>query len=291
MVFCIELCGQALEPRAYAVAPVGANAVLFSYGHAAGELNFAPAVPITDGEANINTAAAGYFQAIDFFGRSGSIAVVQPYTFGDVSGFLDGEFAAVTRSGLADPSVRIAVNLIGAPAMDLKEFAQYKQKGIIGVSFKAVPPLGQYDPAKLINLGTNRWSFKPELGLTRAIKKWTLEAYIGGWFFTENTNFFGGSRREQDPIFTTQYHVVYNTTKRSWVGFNANFYVGGRTTLDGTENLDLQRNSRVGVTVALPVAKKQSLKVAYSVGAFTTVGADFQQVSVAYQYIFRAGKR
>ena len=140
------------------------------------------------------------------------------------------------------------MNLYGAPAMTPKEFASYQHKTIVGVSLTVAPPLGQYDPTKLINLGTNRWSFKPEVGFSQARGKWVVEAMAGVWLFTDNTNFFGGSTREQDPIVATQFHLTYKFQRTMWLAADANYFTGGRTTIGGRQNLDLQRNSRIGAT-------------------------------------------
>ena len=148
-------------------------------------------------------------------------------------------------------------------------------------------PLGQYYPARLINTGSNRWSFKPELGVSRPIGRWTFEFAVGVWLFTSNRNYLG-TTRTQKPIGAGQIHVVYTFRPRLWASFNANFFSGGRTTVGGLLRADLQRNSRLGATISIPLTKRQSLKAAYSAGAYTTIGADYRSISLAYQY-FRGG--
>src|SRR6187401_173751 len=115
--------GQELEPRTYSAAPVGTNVLVIAYGRSAGNLTFDPSLPVTDGKATINTGVAGYLRSINFFGRSASISVAVPYVWGDISGNLSGQFQQAHRSGVRDPAIRFAVNLKGAPAMDLKQFA------------------------------------------------------------------------------------------------------------------------------------------------------------------------
>jgi hypothetical protein len=282
------VAGQQLEPRAYSVSPVGTNIVVVGYGRSTGDLAFDPSLPITDASATINGAFAGYFRSIDFFGRSASVSVLLPYTWGNLQGQVDGQFQQVRRSGLADPSVRFAVNLKGAPAMDLKQFSAYRQKTVIGASVVIVAPLGQYDPARVINLSGNRWAFKPEVGVSRAVGRVYLDFYLGAWLFTANNNFQGRTRK-QAPIASSQFHLSYNVKPKLWVAFDATLYAGGRTTINGVRRGDLQRNSRVGGTLSFKLDRRQSLKFAYSRGAFTNIGADFQSVSVAYQYLWGRG--
>lgn len=283
------VAGQQLEPRAYSVSPVGTNIVVVGYGRSTGDLAFDPSLPVTDASATINGAFAGYFRSIDFFDRSANVSVALPYAWGNLQGKVEGQFQQVRRSGLADPSVRFAVNLRGARAMGLKEFSVYRQKTIVGASVVVVAPLGQYDPAKLINLSGNRWAFKPEIGVSRAVhRKLYLDLYAGAWLYTPNNNFQGRTRK-QAPIATSQFHLSYNVKPKLWVAFDATFYTGGRTTINGVRRDDLQHNSRIGGTLSYKLDRRQSLKFAYSRGAFTNIGADFQSVSVAYQYLWGRG--
>ncbi len=285
----VPLFGQQLEPGAYSVSPVGVNIFLISNNLSWGDLNFDPTLPIEDASATVNTTGIGYVRALNFFGRSANIGVVLPITAGNVEGIYIGEYTKVDRFGLRDPSIRFAVNLYGAPAMNLEQFARYRQKTNIGFSAVIAPPLGQYDSSKLINLGANRWTFKPEFAISQAFRRWTLELYAGAWLFTDNTDFFGGKTRKQDPIASAQIHLIYTIKPRLWISVNGNFYTGGRTTVDGGLNQDLQKNSRVGTTIAIPLNPRQSLKIAYSRGAFTTIGADFDSLAFAYQYIWGGG--
>jgi len=285
----LPVCGQELEPGAYSISPVGVNVLVFTANLRRGDVTFAPTLPVEDAKASIGTTVLSYVRSVNFLGRSGNIGASLPFSTGKLEGLLMGEFTKVNRSGFHDPVFRFAVNLYGAPAMSLKEFAGYEQKTNIGVSLIVMAPLGKYDATKLINIGTNRWSFKPEVGLSKALGKWTLEVYAGAWLFTDNTNFFNRNTREQDPIGSTQLHLLYTFKPRLWVAFDANFYTGGRTTVSGALNLDLQRNSRVGTTVAIPINARHSLKLAYSRGAYTTIGADFHALVAGWQYLWGAG--
>lgn len=282
------VAGQELEPRTYSAAPVGTNIVVIGFGHSSGDLTFDPSLPVTDAKASINAAFAGYIRSINFFGRSASIGVVAPYSWGNLEGNLAGQFEQLRRSGLRDPSVRFAVNLKGAPAMNLKEFAGYKEKTNIGVSLVVTAPLGQYDPAKVINLSANRWAFKPEVGVTHKFKRSYLDVYAGVWLYTANNN-FQGRVRKQNPIVSTQFHWTYIINKKMWAAFDANFYAGGRTKVNGISGNDLQRNSRIGGTFAYKFDRRQSLKFSYSKGAYTTIGGNFQSIAFGYQYVWGKG--
>jgi len=277
---------QELEPRAYAPNPTGANFVLLGYVHSAGDVVFDPAVPITNVSARINANALFYGRTFGLFGRSASAAVQLPYVWGTIDGDVFEERRSVYRSGLGDLRVRLTTNLLGGPALAPREFAQRRPRTTLGASVVVVAPTGQYDPAKLINVGTNRWSFKPEVGLSYPAGRWFVELYGGAWLFTNNDDFFGGSRREQQPLASFQTHVSYVFRPRLWLAGDATFYTGGRTTVDGVEKADLQRNSRFGLTLAVPVKRRSALKISWARGLMTRVGGDFDTLAVGYQFLW-----
>jgi hypothetical protein len=192
----------------------------------------------------------------------------------------------VHRYGFADPQLRVAVDLYGAPAMTAREFATYRPQTIVGVSLNVVPPLGVYNDTRLINIGANRWGFQPELGISHFYGPWTFEMDVGGWLFTDNTNFNRGKVRSQDPIGAMQLHAIYAFRPRLWLAVDANYYTGGRTTINGTQNYDLQQNSRIGITLSIPLTGLQSMRFAFSHGARTRVGGDFDTFGISYQYVW-----
>jgi len=279
---------QELVPAAYTPAPYGVNLVSVVAVYNSGDLAFDPAGPIEDASAKIFASTLGYARSLGFAGRSANIGVMMPYVLGELEGIYLGEQAYAERSGLGDLGARFAVNLYGEPAMSPQEFSTYRPRTLIGASLVVKGPTGEYDSSKLINIGANRWAFKPEIGIVHVMKRWAIDAYVGGWFFTDNTDFFGGLTREQDPILSTQFHVRYAFGPRIWAAIDGNFWRGGQTTVDGILNDDIQRNSRVGATVSMRLGRTQSLRVVASRGAITRIGGDFTSVGVSYGYSWTA---
>jgi len=275
---------QELQPGAYWPIPAGLKIVTVVNSVNWGDLAFDPSAPIDEASATINTTALSFTRAFSLAGRSANAGVAVPVVAGHLEGRYLGQSVEAGRFGLGDPRLRFAVNLYGAPAMTPKEFASYRQATILGVSVTMAPPLGQYDSTKLVNLGTHRWSVKPELGLSRAFGRWVVEAMAGVWLFTDNTDFFGGRTRTQDRIVATQVHVTYRFKRSMWLAADANYFTGGQTTIDGTQNLDLQRNSRIGATFSSALDRHQAIRMSVSEGAYTTIGADFILVAVGYNY-------
>jgi hypothetical protein len=229
---------------------------------------------------------------LNFFGRSANITASLPYGVGHFHGkFIDNE-TKLYRSGLLDAVLRFSVNIKGAPAMSIEEIRKWRQKTILGVSLTVVIPTGQYDPTKLVNNGSNRWAFKPELGYSKRRGPWVFDAYAGAWFFTANKEFFshnaiflGVQAQSQGPIGSFEGHLSYDLKPRFWFSLDNNFWSGGRTSLDGRENRNtLLVNSRLGATASVPLSKHQSMKFSYSDGVYVRYGGNYQNVAVAWQY-------
>jgi hypothetical protein len=280
----VQASAQELEPGAYWPIPAGLNIVTVVNSFNRGDLAFDAAVPIEDATARINTTAFAFTRAFSLAGRSANVGVVLPLVGGHLEGDYLGERPSVDRFGLGDSRFRVAMNLYGAPAMTPKEYASYRLETILGVSLTVAPPLGQYDSAQLINLGTHRWSIKPEVGFSRGNGRWVLEMMAGIWVFSDNTDFFGGRTRKQDPIAAAQAHVTYRFKRNMWLAGDANYYTGGQTTVGGKLNLDLQRNSRVGATFSSALDRHQAIRMSVSRGAYTTIGANFTSIAASYSY-------
>jgi hypothetical protein len=278
---------QSLEPRAYSPAPVGLNFIVIGYTNSQGGVVLDPSLPISDISARINIMTGGLSRTFGLFGRQASASLVLPYVWGDVSGNVGEERRAITRSGLGDVVGRFALNLVGGPALTMKEFLARRETMALGMSVVVTAPTGQYSPEKLINLGTNRWAFKPELGFTVPVGKWNFDTYAGVWIFTPNDAFYpGATRRTQDPLWAFQVHVSYTFLPGLWLAADGTYYTGGRSTLDGVQKDDRQSNTRIGVTASVPLSRTMAVKASAAKGAAVRVGQDFTTLSVAAQYRF-----
>lgn len=292
VVACTTAHAQDLAPRAYIITPIHSNALTVSYGLYSGNLNFDGSVPITDATARASIPVLSYFHSMNFFGRSANFVASVPYGAGNFHGTILGSETNVYRSGLFDSIYRISVNLVGGPAMDLKDFRKWKQKTLVGVSLRVVAPTGQYDSTKLINYGNNRWAFKPEVGLSRRWGHWVVDAYGAAWLYTTNPKFFsenqynpGVTTLSQAPIGAFEGHLSYDVRPRLWASLDGNFWFGGVVSKNGIENpASRLRNSRIGGTVSFPVSKHQSMKFSYNNGAYIKYGGNFQNITIAWQY-------
>ena len=278
---------QELEPRAYAPSPKGANFFLASYSYQSGEVLFDPSLPFSDVRAFINGLVGGYGHTFSLFGRISSVAVVVPYVWASVDGNVGETYQAITRSGLGDMRLRFVANLLGGPALSMSEFRTRKPEPTLGFSLVVVAPTGQYSNEKLINIGTNRWAFKPEFGLSFPVGRWTFEGAAGVWLFLDNEHTYPGENvRSQDPLYSFQAHVGYTVRPNLWIAGDATYYAGGKTYTNDVPGDTRQANSRAGVTVSVPVARGHSIKVSASTGVNARIGSRFDSYGIAYQYLW-----
>jgi Putative MetA-pathway of phenol degradation len=287
MLFAISAhptAAQDLEPRAYSASPVGTTFAVAGIGRSRGGVVLDPSLPIDDVHATLGLFTAGIGRTFGVFGRTALFVAVIPFARAHAEGSIGETVREATRTGPADARLKLSVNLLGGKARRPREFAAATRGTIVGVSLAVALPTGQHMPSKLINLGSNRWSFKPEVGVSVPVRRWTLDGYAGVTFFGANDEFYPGlARLEQDPIAAVQGHVSYTLRPRLWAAFDATWYSGGTTSVDGVSKANLQRNSRIGATLSLPLASRQSLKFAYSTGATTRIGGDFDTFAVAWQ--------
>lgn len=280
---------QDIEPRSYSNAPIGVNFVIAGYAYTRGGVAFDPALPAKNPQLETSNAVLAYARVLDFWGRSGKVTAILPYTWLDGTAELAGQTIPRKVDGFADARFGLSVNLYGAPALTLKEFASYQQDLIIGASLQVSVPTGQYDSTKLVNIGLNRFSFTPEVGVSKAIGPWTLELAGGATFYTDNDNYFFGNTRSQAPLYSMHAHVIHNFRSGIWASLDATYLTGGRTTINGTRNQDLQQNWRLGGTLTFPVDARNSIKLYASSGTSSRTGNDYDLVGIAWQYRWGAG--
>jgi hypothetical protein len=279
---------QDLDPRAYARIPVNVTVAVAGFGYSQGGILTDATLPFEDLEAKIGSPSLGVVHSFSLFGKTAQVSVALPYAWGDVTATIGGEPQSTSRSGFGDMRLRLSCLLLGAPAITPAEMATAPRKTILGTSLSITAPTGQNFPDKLINIGTSRWAFKPELAISQPIgKRWLLDFYTGIWLFTKNDTFYPGSSvRTQDPLGSFQGHISYNIQPLMWVALDMTFYTGGRSSVDGVEMDDRQSNSRIGGTLVLPIGKRNSVKFAYSTGAIIRSGADFTSISAGWLTTF-----
>jgi hypothetical protein len=280
---------QDIEPRQWTNTPVGVNFLISGYAYTQGGVAFNPSLPITNPHLQTDNAVLGFARSFDLWGFSAKFDTSVPYTW--LSGSADYLGQPVQRSvnGFGDPVFRLSVNLYGAPALGLKDYASYKQDWIVGASLQVSVPSGQYDGTRLVNIGTHRWYFKPNLGVSKAIGPWILEATAEVTFYTDNKDFYHGTTFSQDPLYGLQGHVIRSFSHGIWASVDATYFTGGNTQINGVPNNELQRNWRVGVTLAIPLTARNSIKLYGSNGVSARTDDSYKLFGVVWQYHWGGG--
>jgi hypothetical protein len=258
---------QELEPRRWNHLPTGINFHGAGYAYTEGDLSFDPVLRIENATVELHTLALKYIRTFEVLGFSARVDLTGAYQDGTWEGRLNGRPKKVERSGWADPIARVAVNLYGAPPLEKREFAEYRAKSenetIVGVAVAVHMPLGEYMDEKLINLGSNRFTIRPQLGVVHNRGSWGFELTGSTWIFTDNDDFFGGKKREQDPFITIQGHVVYHFRPTLWMAGGLGFGTGQESAIDGADKDDRKENLVFVLSAGYSITRYFGLKLGY----------------------------
>lgn len=267
LFFAWPCLADELEPKRWAHLPIDTNFVGTGYAYTDGDIALDPVLRIEDGQMEMHTWAAKYIRTFELFEKTARIDFLQAYQEGTWSGLLDGVPTTVSRSGWSDTFLRFAINLYGTPPLQGKEYVQYRAKAavetIVGAALGVQLPTGDYMDDKLINLGTNRFTFRPQLGVVHTRGNWSAEVTGVVALYTDNNEFFNGNTLEQDPLYFIHGHFIYTFRPGVWAGASAGYDYGGRSTVDGTKRDDRKQNLYWALSFGFPIARQLGVKLAY----------------------------
>jgi hypothetical protein len=287
-LFAHSAFAQELAPRTYWPTPHGTKIFVLGYSHQQGDVVMDPSLPISGVDSKIDSLVLAYQQTISLFDRTSHFQFEVPFADTTTTGMLENGPGRREVTGIGDVAAVLSINLIGAPTMNRESFLKFREnpRPILGASVKIVAPTGQYDADRLINIGANRWAIRARLGYVQPLKsrKWVIELAVGAWFFEDNDEFLGFTRK-QDPITAIDLSIVRRFRPGFWGSLDLNYYLGGRSTFVGNRGADFQRNSRVGFTLAFPLKGRHAMKASFSNGIATQSGNDYQTFAVSYIYL------
>ena len=282
---------QDIEPRRWSHLPLGSHFLGGAYAYTTGDIFLDPLLRIEDAEFTLHTTALKYIQSFELLGKSARVDLTQAYQTGEWSGLLNGAPAGISREGWADTNVRFAMNLYGAPPLAGKEFAEYRARKepetIVGAGLAVQLPTGEFMEDKLINLGNNRFTFRPQFGVVHNRGKWAMELTTAAWLYTDNDEFFNGRHLEQDPLFTADSHLIYTFRPGLWLSASLGYGIGGETTVNGKANDDSQSNLGWGLALGVPINRSLGVKISY-IGArtYADVGADTDTLTAGFSVMW-----
>jgi hypothetical protein len=277
---------QEFEPRTYAFTPVGLNFLALGYGFSTGALFMDPALPVEDIDADVHVVATRYVRTFALFERPGRLKLSLPWSSGHWEGLVEGAFRTRDTAGLGDARIALETLFGGGRARTPEEMQGYVPGTVWGGRLELVVPTGDYDSGRAINLGSHRWAVVPEVGFGHPIGAWSIEGAVGASFYGDNDDFFGGRRLEQDPLLAGKLHAIRSIRPGFWWAIAAGYGYGGRTTVDDVERDTLQRNWRLALVLAYPIRRDQGISVLLGSGGSSSVGSDYDSLSVGYQLAF-----
>jgi hypothetical protein len=274
---------QDLEPRRWTPLPPGTNVVGGGVAVTQGDVLFDPALQVEDAEVEAETLGISYVHAFRLGSKLARFDITVPWQHARYTGLLQGEPATTARSGLMDPTFRLSMILAGA-----KPDPGAKSNTVVGAALAVIAPMGEYMEDRLINLGQNRWVFRPQVGFVHTRGRWSYELTASAFFFTDNDEFYGDSTREQDPLFAVQGHLIYAMSKPGyWLSLSAGYGGNGQSIIDGNRSDDDQRQFLSALSYGMPLGRKQGLKFAYVRSRTnTSKGSVTDTLAIAWSLLF-----
>jgi len=259
---------EELEPRRWAHIPIDTDFFGSGYAYTEADIGFDPVLKIENVDMEMDTWVAKYIRSFSLFEKTARVSVLQAYQEGRWSGLLDGTPKKIKRSGLTDTRVRFAINLYGAPPLKGKEYAEYRAKTrvetIVGAAFSVRLPTGDYMDDKLINLGKNRFAFRPQIGVVHTRDKWTTEVTAEVAFYTDNDDFFNGKKLEKKPLLFTHAHLIRDLGPGERVRLSLGYDYGGENTVDGEDKDNRSQNTGWVLGYSYSIKPQYGTKISYS---------------------------
>ena len=281
-----------LEPRQWSHLPTGVNFIGGAYGYTDADIAFDPVLELEDVVMEMHTLAAKYIRTFELFDHSARVDLTQGYSDAKWAGLVSGVPDEVTSEGLSDSLVRFAMNLYGSPPLPAgKKFAKYRasrsRDTIVGIGLVARLPTGEYKKDELLNLGGNRFVFRPQIGISRQIDNWDTELTGEVAFFTRNDKFSNGNKLEQDPLYLLHVHVMYTFRPGLWLGASLGYDYGGEKKINGVKKNDTKEHYGWGFSAAYPISRTLGFKLSYiniRDQKTTGINADAFVASLAYMW-------
>jgi hypothetical protein len=279
---------QDLEPRRWSQMPTGLNFAGIGYGYVDGDIFFDPLLLVEDAGFEMHAVGLVYMRSFGLFGKSARADFTLPYRAGRWQGTVDGELVHFRRRGLGDARMRFSMLLYGGPAQTMQEFVKSeKSNTVVGVAVAVSMPTGRYSEERLINLGSNRWVIRPQLGVTHTHGKWTSELTGSAFIYTDNNDFWKNTKLETDPLLALQAHVIYTFRPGLWASVSSGYGWGGESTVNGDAKNNPSGNWLTALSIGLPIDRKQGVKIAFLMGRTQkSTGADLNSLILAYSLQF-----
>ena len=258
--FTDQAQAQFTDAHAYDNTPVGTNQIELGYAHARGDASIDTSMVLAGATVHLNQVVIDYARYFGAFHRLMWVEATVPIA--RLDGSVSGTDISGSTTGLGDSSYQVGILLKGGPALSVAQFQSYGPTTTLGLSLTMTAPTGSYDPQQILNLGSDRWSFKPEFALRCPFgpeKKWQFDGYANVYFFTDNTNYHGKEILRQEPLAGLEGHVSYSFNDNVWLSLDTRYAFRGSTSVDGVAQDNAQRLFVLGTEVGVSINSRNSL--------------------------------
>lgn len=281
---------QFTDPRNYENFPVGVNQVELTYDYVRANQSIDTSLIIAGAHLNLNQWTISYMRYFNLFGRMAWVSPSIPLAALD--GMVTGANVSGSVGGAGDSGYEFAWLLKGGPALSPAEFGSYKPSTVVGVSLNVTAPTGLYRADKILNLGSDRWSFRPEIGLSHPFgpeQRWAFDAYANSYFYTDNTSYRGAEILRQGPLPAFEAHISYAFGERVVTSLDARYSFRGDTSIDGVGQNDSQKNFVVGSEAIVTLNAQNQLTFIFEKAAVHMNGPSVTGIALRYDYYWGGG--
>ena len=284
-------CGQFNAPRAYENTPAGTNQLELGYTYAHADASLDTSLVIVGASFDTNQGIIDYTRYFGFFHRLMWVEAGVPIA--GLSGSISGTNIQGSITGAGDSSYAFGILLKGGPALSVEQFEHSQPTTTLGLSLTMSAPTGSYQANKILNLGSDRWSFKPELAWSHPFgheQKWEFDAYANASFYTGNTSYHGKEVLRQGPLPGIEGHVSYSFTSNLWASFDTRYSFRGTTSVDGVSQDNAQQNFSLGTEMNISLNPRNTLILEFGKALVHNNGPAVVAFSVRYDYTWAKSK-
>ena len=285
-------CAQFTDPRNYQNSPVGINQLELAYAYVRSDTSIDTSFIVSGAKFNLNQGLIDYTRYFSFLHRTAWAEANIPIA--NLNGSITNTDIAGSTTGAGDSGYTGAILLKGGPALSAEQFANAETTTSIGLSVSMTAPTGQYDPSKLLNLGSDRWSFKPELAVSKPFgsdQRWVFDAYANTYLYTNNDRYRGVDVLRQRALLGLEGHISYTFNNTIWASFDTRYSFLGATNVSGVNQDNSQRNFIVGSELVVSPNLRNSFTFEFAKAAIHKNGPSLTGFAVKYDYTWGKGYR
>ncbi|HEX8815865.1 MAG TPA: transporter [Terriglobales bacterium] len=281
---------QFTDPHTYDNAPVGTNVLELGYDYARADASLDTFFVIAGARLDLNQGIVDYTRYFGLFHRL--IWVKAGVPVANLSGSIQGTNIQGSTTGTGDSGYEAAILLKGGPALTADQFETYRPSTTVGVDLAIAAPTGSYNANKILNLGSDRWSFKPEIAVSHPFgleQKWQIDAYANAYFFTNNTSYRGKEILRQDPLPGLEAHLSYFLLENLWASIDTRYAFRGETWVSGVNQNDAQKAFILGSEMNVAVNARHSFTFKFAKAVVHENAPTQTGFEVKYSYTWAKG--